>query len=179
MGRVHFQRSDEDVVCFIFLQQMCLLISEHAAPLLVVKVLFRIHQSLFVWKVLLRIHHSVALLLRFGLWGGHGGHFSTFRAKYYLGRSDWLKLLGLLAARDPLLQCNPHKKTAIKKTEDPLRTRSVNGFSGDSIAHSDNTRCRKTWLSTIKHGHHMDGWLFRAKLCTPTVGDFLRSQNSV
>ena len=49
----------------------------------------------------------------------------------------------------------------------------------ESVAHSKSACSENVWLNTIERGQHMNGWLFRARLCTPTVGDFPRSPNTV
>ena len=38
-------------------------------------------------------------------------------------------------------------------------------YTGESVAHSENTHSRKLWLSMTMRGHHMNGWPFCARLC--------------
>ena len=36
---------------------------------------------------------------------------------------------------------------------------------GQLVVHNESTCAPKPWSSTIEHGHHVDGWLFWARLC--------------
>ena len=63
--------------------------------------------------------------------------------------------------------------------------KSITGFQNERwtdrrlVVHSENTHYGKLWLHTIEQGHRMDGWLFHARFCLLTLGDFPQSQNSV
>jgi len=59
-------------------------------------------------KVLGGMHQSLTLLLCFSLWAGHGSYSSGFSYQYHRQHSDWLKLLGWLAAWNILFTHTAH-----------------------------------------------------------------------
>ena len=46
--------------------------------------------------------------------------------------------------------------------------------SEESVVHCETTCSRELWLSIVECGHHMGGWLFCARLCVLTGGNFPR-----
>ena len=71
--------------------------------LLLISLVINGRTALLILKLLFGTHRSLPLWLCFSSWAKYGGRSSGFSRGIYLRRSDWLKMFGWIAARNPLL----------------------------------------------------------------------------